>query len=153
MDRKLGKAPLKHLPMAPMEARKHLEKQSKPVLYRHKKILIVEDDCFLADETKCKLEHLEAVVIGPTGSAQDALALLDANQVDGAILDINLGDGQVFMIADELDRRDVPFVFATGYDPAVIPAEYTGFALCEKPTELAKIADALFGAASRRALN
>lgn len=153
MSSKPDNAPCQHLAIMPMEGRENLEQQSKLALFRETKILVVEDEYFFADETKRKLEKLGAVVIGPTGSVQDALVLLDNNQVDGAILDIHLGDEQVFPVADELDSRDIPFVFATGYNPAVIPAKYTGFALCEKPMELGRIGDALFGAAGLRALN
>lgn len=110
-----------------------------------KRILIVEDEYFLADETRRKLEDLGAIVIGPAAGARQALSLIHQHKVDAAILDIHLGDEFVFPVADELEGRDIPFVFATGYDPSFIPVKYTGFALCEKPTELEKIARALFG--------
>ncbi|WP_310221770.1 response regulator [Neorhizobium sp. 2083] len=113
-------------------------------LFRGKHILIVEDEYFLADETRRKLELVGAVVVGPTATVEGALKLVNTSRIDAAILDVHLGDDFVFPVADELERRDIPFVFATGYDPAFIPAAYTGFALCEKPTELDKIAAALF---------
>ncbi|WP_037082608.1 response regulator [Neorhizobium vignae] len=115
-----------------------------PQLFHGKHILIVEDEYFLADETRRKLELVGAVVVGPTATVDGAMELVNTSRIDAAILDAHLGDDFVFPVADELEKRDIPFVFATGYDPAFIPTAYTGFALCEKPTELDKIAAALF---------
>lgn len=110
-----------------------------------KRILIVEDEYFLADETRHKLDQLGAIVIGPAAHVEQALRLIEQERIDAAILDVHLGDEFVFPVAEELDRLDIPFVFATGYDPAFIPKKFTGFAFCEKPAELENIAAALFG--------
>ncbi|WP_244530351.1 response regulator [Rhizobium sp. NFR07] len=112
--------------------------------YRGKRILVVEDEYFLADEVRQKLAALGATVVGPVASVRDAMDMIEASEIDAAILDVHLGDEFVFPVADRLDELDIPFVFATGYDRAFIPAQYAGFALCEKPTELAKIARALW---------
>ncbi|MBW9091381.1 response regulator [Rhizobium wenxiniae] len=122
-------------------------------LFAGKHILIVEDEYFLADETRQKLEQLGSTVIGPAANVQDALELLTTSEIDGAILDVHLGDEFVFPVAERLDEANIPFVFATGYDASVIPAKFSGFTLCEKPTELGKIASALFSAGNGAALN
>jgi CheY-like chemotaxis protein len=118
-------------------------------LFSGKRILIVEDEYFLADETRRQLLQLDAVVVGPTANVEDALELLEAQPVDGAILDIHLGDELVFPVAEKLDELDIPFVFATAYDPSIIPERFSGFTLCEKPAELGKIAHALFDGQDR----
>lgn len=122
-------------------------------LFADKHILIVEDEYFLADETRQKLEQLGATVVGPAANVQDALELLATSEIDAAILDVHLGDEFVFPVAEKLEVADIPFVFATGYDASVIPAKFSGFTLCEKPTELGKIASALFSADGGAALN
>jgi CheY-like chemotaxis protein len=120
--------------------------QDSPIpLFVGKRVLIVEDEYFLADETRRKLEESGAIVVGPVGTVGSALELLDVEQIDGAILDIHLVDELVFPVAEELEQRGIPFVFATGYNPSILPAKFTGFALCEKPAELGSIAEALFG--------
>lgn len=136
-------------------AEKRSGRSSRKATYIHrfagKRILIVEDEYFLADETRRKLDQLGAIVIGPVGHVEQALKLIEQKRIDAAILDVHLGDEFVFPVAEELDRLDIPFVFATGYDPAFIPKKFTGFAFCEKPAELENIAIALFGKnASRR---
>jgi len=113
-------------------------------LYNGKKILVVEDEYFLADEVRRKLIVLGVTVIGPVASVNEAMYLIDTTEIDAAILDVHLGDEFVFPVAERLDKLEVPFVFATGYDPSFIPKQFTGFSLCEKPTELQKIARALW---------
>ncbi len=124
-----------------------VEKNNQTRLFSGKRILVVEDEYFLADETRRRLEDLGATVVGPAANIRSALELIAVEQVDAAVLDVHLGDDLVFDVADELERREINFVFATGYDPSFIPQKYEGFALCEKPAELEKIAVALFGPA------
>ncbi|ARM88242.1 response regulator CheY-like domain-containing protein [Rhizobium sp. CIAT894] len=114
-------------------------------LFAGKRVLIVEDEYFLADETRWNLEKAGAVVVGPVARVSAALELVENEEIDAAILDVHLEGEFVFPVAEELERRNIPFVFATAFDPSVIPVRFTGFALCEKPTELGKIAEALFG--------
>ncbi|MBB3564568.1 DNA-binding response OmpR family regulator [Rhizobium sp. BK512] len=57
-------------------------------LLNGKRVLIVEDDYFIADETRRALESAGAIVIGPASSVESALALIDSTTPDGAILDI-----------------------------------------------------------------
>lgn len=113
-------------------------------LFHGKSILIVEDEYFLADETRRKLLTLNARVIGPAATVARALAFIEMENVDAAILEIQLGDELVFPVAERLDELDIPFVFATSHDRRVLPERFSGFTLCEKPTELEKIARALF---------
>jgi two-component SAPR family response regulator len=63
-------------------------------------------------------------VIGPVGRLADGLRLAEQEELDGAVLDINLNGDWCFPIARALRQREVPFIFLTGYDdPAIIPAE------------------------------
>ena len=114
-------------------------------LYAGKRILVVEDQYFLADEVRRTLFDLDATVVGPAASIEEAMALISSESIDAAILDVHLGDEFVFPVAERLEELDVPFVFATGYDRLFIPPEFRGFALCAKPVELRKIAKALWG--------
>jgi hypothetical protein len=64
----------------------------------------------------------------------EALTLLEeAGPLDGAILDVNLCGLPVYPVAEALRRRGVPFMFATGYDGAVIPEAYADVTRWEKP--------------------
>ncbi|MDH0118033.1 Crp/Fnr family transcriptional regulator [Agrobacterium pusense] len=113
-----------------------------------KRVLVVEDDYLIATDLKTQLHNVGINVIGPVpniGAAQELLS----NEADiaGAILDVRLGDEFVFPVADELERRGVPFVFATGFEPDIVPARHSDKIVLRKPTESRAIAVALAGAA------
>ena len=55
------------------------------------------------------------------------------NQIDGALLDVNLGNEAIWPVVDALLARHVPLVLATGYDASAIPPAYAGLPRCEKP--------------------
>src|SRR4051794_18185888 len=86
-------------------------------------LLVVEDDYLIASDLAASLESLGYEVIGPAGSVAEALKLLEVegSRLDGAVLDINLGNERVYPVADFLKARGTPFVFTTGYDAAVVP--------------------------------
>jgi DNA-binding LytR/AlgR family response regulator len=104
---------------------------------RNRRLLIVEDDYMIAVELARSLEALGVEVIGPAASVEDALALVEreGGRMDGAVLDINLRGRRVYPVAEALTAQGVPFIFATGYDAMVIPADYAGVPRCEKPVD------------------
>ncbi|MEF0942457.1 response regulator [Rhizobium sp. BR 362] len=119
--------------------------QSYSQFFSGRRVLIVEDEYLLANEARRQLLKLGAIVVGPTARVEQALELIQDQGVDAAILDVHLDGEMVFPVAERLDELNIPYVFATGYDPSIIPAHFTGFVLCEKPIEIEHIARALFG--------
>ncbi|WP_114948582.1 response regulator [Microvirga calopogonii] len=108
------------------------------------RVLVVEDEFYLADDMTLALQKLGAEVVGPVPTKDKALALLASGEaIDAAILDINLKGQAVYPVADALAERGVPFVFATGYAQAEVPAEYRAIPLWEKPFEPQDLAQAL----------
>jgi CheY-like chemotaxis protein len=107
-------------------------------------ILVVEDEYMIATDLARSLEDLGMTVLGPAASVADALLLLDDEPApDAAILDVNLGREKVFALADTLQKRGVPFVFATGYDHWAIPSTYAHIRRFEKPVDIRALTDAL----------
>jgi len=98
-----------------------------------KRILVLEDDFYLATDEKALLEGAGADVIGPFGSSCTERDILEAGPIDGAVVDINLGEGPSFDLAQALESRGIPFVFVTGYDAAVISEELSHVPRLEKP--------------------
>jgi ActR/RegA family two-component response regulator len=90
-----------------------------------RRLLIVEDDYVIASDLARALEDRGVEVVGPAGSVEDAMELIDTAELDGAVLDISLGEEKSYPIADELAMRGVPFVFASGYDAIVVPTAYS----------------------------
>ncbi len=99
------------------------------------RVLIVEDDFYLATDGKAALEEAGALVVGPFARAEHALPLVDSAQVDCAIVDINLGQGPSYAVATALGQRGIPFLFTTGYDAASIPERFRSVPRLEKPIE------------------
>jgi CheY-like chemotaxis protein len=111
-----------------------------------RRILVVEDEYFLADDIERALRALGAEVIGPVGNVGDALSILERGGVlHGAVLDVNVRDQRIFPIARGLTSRHVPFVFTTGYDKGTIGAEFEHVPLWEKPIDIAAMLRGLGG--------
>ncbi|WP_246705278.1 response regulator [Rhizobium sp. RM] len=98
----------------------------------------------MADETRKALERLGALIVGTVTRAADAIELLKLKSVDAAILDVHLLEELVFRIAEQLENDEIPYVFATAYNPAIVLESFSGFILSGKPIDLDKIAFALF---------
>ena len=62
------------------------------------------------------LVELGCAVIGPALRLADALRLVEEEAgIDAAILDVNIGGERSDRVAEALEQRRIPFVFATGY--------------------------------------
>lgn len=92
---------------------------------RGKRILIVEDEYFIASDLTRMLGDHGAMVVGPFGSLDAGLAVLEDDEpIDVAVLDVNLDGAYSYPIAELLTARGVPFVFVTGYDSWAMPSAY-----------------------------
>ena len=104
---------------------------------RGRRVLVVEDDYLLAQDLLEELLRCGAQVMGPVASVAEALALLQSSPPPYmAILDIKLGDGLVYPVADALRARGVPFIFATAYDRCDIPRAFADVTVAQKPMVL-----------------
>ncbi|GEO18118.1 response regulator [Microvirga aerophila] len=109
-----------------------------------RRVLVVEDEFFVADDLVQALTRLGAEVLGPVPTRDEALDLLaTAEKIDLAVLDINLEDEAVYPVADLLAAQGVPFLFATGYSQAAVPTQYRHVPRWEKPFNPQTLADAL----------
>ena len=82
------------------------------------RVLIVEDELLVAMELAGTLERSGYRVLGPAPSVQRALAILEDERPDGALLDVNLRGERVTPVAKELRARSVPYVLVTAFNPA-----------------------------------
>lgn len=76
-----------------------------------KRILVAEDEPLIALDLADLIAEQGASVIGPAYSLSDAQALTDDNAIDGALLDIDLGDDLVWPVALLLQQKGIPFAF------------------------------------------
>lgn len=103
-----------------------------------RRVLVVEDEYFIADEIREGLVALGAEVVGPFPNFRDAAAVVrSGRQIDVALLDVNVRSEMVFPLARALRSRDVPVVFTTGYDKSSLGDEFQDVVLWQKPLNLA----------------
>jgi two-component SAPR family response regulator len=104
------------------------------------RVLIVEDEYYLATDLEVALRSENADVVGPICHLSDALHEIDKGRFDAAVIDINLQGEFAYDLADKLKSRGIPFVFATGYSPDAIPSRFSDVVRFQKPFEPACIA-------------
>jgi len=97
------------------------------------RVLIVEDEWFLANDLQTALKSLGADAVALVGDIDDASILLSGGGFDVGVIDINLRGHNAFGLADELQRQGIPFLFATGYSAEVIPERFADVTRWEKP--------------------
>ena len=113
------------------------------------RVLVVEDN-FLLAEAVCDMLSVHGVrPIGPAPTVTAALRLVDANQIDAAVLDVRLHSDTVFPVCNVLQARSIPFIFATGSRKEEIPAAFANVAVVTKPYKATELMKALTAALSR----
>ncbi len=97
------------------------------------RILVVEDSYLIAFEYAAWLRRANFEVIGPAATVHDALELAHAQEVDAAILDIQVGRDKCFSIAGTLATKGIPFAFLTGYTADMISTDLQSYPVVIKP--------------------
>jgi CheY-like chemotaxis protein len=106
-----------------------------------RRVLVVEDEYFLAEDIVQTLKEMGARIVGPVGELEEATNLVNADiAIDAAVVDVNLRNELAFPLARILRARNVPFLFTTGYDGSSIEQEFQDVQLWEKPLDLAAMA-------------
>jgi CheY-like chemotaxis protein len=103
------------------------------------RILVADDEPLIAMILEDWLAELGCETLGPAGSVREALALIDGERPDAAILDVRLSDGPSYTIAERLRTLGIPFAFASGQDAADIDARFRDAPMLSKPFDLENI--------------
>jgi DNA-binding LytR/AlgR family response regulator len=82
------------------------------------RVLIVEDEFLLAMELESLVAQGGCTALGPASSVRQALALIEGERPDVALLDVNLKGERATPVAAALQERRVPYVLITGYSDA-----------------------------------
>jgi CheY-like chemotaxis protein len=113
------------------------------LLLSDKAILVVEDEPLIGLDIVSTLERAGARVSGPVGTEKAAIALIERDHFDAALLDANLHGRSVDAIAATLNRRAIPFLFVTGYGKEGLPEAFKQTVTLSKPFSDRQLIDAV----------
>jgi DNA-binding response OmpR family regulator len=77
-------------------------------------VLVVEDEPMIAADLAGTVEEGGAVVIGPCSTITEARQFARTPQIDAAILDVSLGDGDITLVLEALLARRILVLVYTG---------------------------------------
>ncbi len=109
------------------------------------RVLLVEDEAFISMVVECYLEDLGCDVVATASRLEDGMRAATDLQIDVALLDVNLAGRLSYPIANILNTRNIPFIFATGYGFFTLPDMFDGAPVLPKPFEQPTLAQALTG--------
>lgn len=107
------------------------------------RILVVEDEFYLANDLADALRAQGAEVIGPAPTAEMAEQLIAHDRPDCAILDLNLRGSRSVALAEALDRQGIRYLVLSGYDASAIPPSCAGAPYLEKPATSDAVTEAV----------
>ena len=114
----------------------------------NRKVLVVEDEMIIAMLIEDMLDEFGCKLVGPATNVPRALELIGKESIDVAVLDLNLDGKDTYAIAGALQRKNVPFIFATGYGSAGLRQEYGNRPVLQKPFPASDLETALTEALS-----
>jgi CheY-like chemotaxis protein len=99
----------------------------------NRKVLVVEDEMMIAMLIEDMLDEFGCKLVGPATNVPRALELIGKESIDIAVLDLNLSGKDTYVIADALQEKNVPFIFATGYGSKGLREGYGNRPVLQKP--------------------
>ncbi len=109
-----------------------------------RRVLIVEDEALVALELTEIVTGSNAYAVGPARTNREALALIDLEAIDVAILDLNLADGEATPTAECLIAKGVPVLICTGgVLPRAMRLMWPDLPMLRKPLNPERLVEAL----------
>jgi CheY-like chemotaxis protein len=114
-----------------------------------RRILVVEDEMMILITVEDMLADLGCESVTAAATVDQALALIDAQVFDAAMLDLNLNGNKSHPVAATLAARGVPFFFSTGYTGHDMRDGFRDRPLLKKPFRYEELVDILTSLLSR----
>src|SRR5438045_6690050 len=117
----------------------------RPAMVQGLRILIAEDNLLEGERLQRLLRDAGHDVVGPVSRLGDALDLARHEDLDGALLDIDLAGVNSYAVAWCLEERHVPFAFITAHPRSYLPerGRLRSVALIAKPMAEDDVLDTL----------
>src|SRR5665213_3139916 len=103
-------------------------------------VFLVEDEVMIRMMVADMLEELGYRVVAEAGEVNEAMKLAQSADFDIAILDVNVNGKVISPVAELIQARNLPFIFATGYGSSGLPEEYRDRPALQKPFQLETLA-------------
>jgi DNA-binding response OmpR family regulator len=103
-------------------------------------VFLVEDEVMIRMMVADMLEELGYRVVAEAGEINEAIRLAQSADYDLAILDVNVNGRVISPVADLIQARKRPFIFATGYGSSGLPEEYRDRPALQKPFQIETLA-------------
>ena len=100
-------------------------------------VLVVDDEPLIGLLVADWLGELGYGVVGPVGQAGEAMAHLDRDAADAVLLDVSLGAGDSFQLADKAREKGLALAFITGRSALDLPQRFQGVPVLAKPFDFA----------------
>jgi DNA-binding response OmpR family regulator len=102
-------------------------------LFTGRRVLVIEDEMLILMMIEDMLADIGCESVTSAATIDQAIALIDVQVFDAAMLDMNLNGKNSRVVADALAARGVPFVFSTGNSVQDVWDGYNGHAVLRKP--------------------
>ena len=106
-------------------------------------VFLVEDEVMIRMMVAEMLEELGFTVAAQAGELNEAIKLAQSTEFDLAILDVNLNGKVISPVADLIQARNLPFIFATGYGSSGLPEQYRDRPALQKPFQIETLAQVI----------
>ena len=106
-------------------------------------VFLVEDEVMIRMMVADMLEELGYSVAAEAGEIAEAIRLAESTEFDIAILDVNVNGKVISPVAEVIQKRDRPFIFATGYGAQGLPEEFRDRPTLQKPFQMDTLARVL----------
>jgi CheY-like chemotaxis protein len=112
-------------------------------------VLVIEDEGLVAMLLEDMLIEMGHVVGAVASRMADGVDLARDGSFDLAIMDVNLDGQPSYPIAEILQRRGIPFIFATGYGGKGLDAKFAGTPALAKPFAISDLEKLISRVANR----
>lgn len=107
------------------------------------RVLIVEDSPVIAVDAEQRLQDAGWFVVGPAYDMNQAMDLAKREQIDAAMVDINIRGEKSFAVMQVLSDRNIPFFITSGYADWSMPEEWRNCPRLQKPYPLGSLVKAI----------
>jgi CheY-like chemotaxis protein len=99
-------------------------------------VFLVEDEVMIRMMVADMLAELGYSVAAEAGDIAEAIKLANSTEFDIAILDVNVNGKVISPVAELIEARNRPFIFATGYGSSGLPEQYRDRPALQKPFQI-----------------